>query len=204
MQLLKSSVFVDDSIILLQWSLIESFPLGNMISITESVQALSARLPELAWKLDAMYTEINPNLLPRGLFNQQFEMTPQSCIQEIKNDLRILNAHKNERSMHYLASRVNQKINVLVRLCQMRTDKKIKPSPGFGVQSITTRQQWLETLRQDIEKLSLQQQALSARLQQLQGKHTSQDLIQIKADIGEIERRVTLARETLARATRTI
>lgn len=175
-----------------------------MISINESVQALSARLPELAWKLDAMYSEINPKLLPRGLFNQQFEMTPQSCIQEIKDDLRILKAHKNERSLHYLALRVNQKINVLVRLCQMRTDKKPKAPSGFGVQSITTRQQWLETLQQDIEKLSMQQQALSARIQQLQKKHTTQDLMQIKADIGEIERRLTLARETLARATRTI
>lgn len=176
-----------------------------MTSINESVQALSARLPELAWKLDALHPFINPKLLPRGLFNQQFEMTSQSCIQEIKEDLKVLNTHKNERSMHYLAQRVNQKINVLVRLCQISADKRMsKPVSVFGVQSITTRQQWLETLQQDIDKLNLQQQALSARLQQPQEKQSPQALIQMQAEIGEIERRLTLARETLTRATSSI
>ena len=173
-----------------------------MTTIKESVQILSARLPELMWKLGTLRSTFNPQRLPRGLFNSQLEMTPQSCIDEINDDLQVLNNHKNERSVQYLAERVSQKINVLVRLCQIQADKKPFEHPlTFGVQTISTRQQWLGNLQDDIVKLNTQQLALTAALGKLKVGHDSQAILSLQAEVGEVERRLTLARETLARAT---
>jgi primosomal protein N'' len=172
-----------------------------MTSIHDSVQILAARLPELVWKLSTLRSVFNPKLLPRGLFNAQLEMTPQSCIDEINADLRVLKDHKNERSVHYLALRVSQKINVLVRLCQLHADKKPAGQPlTFGVQEISTRQQWLGNLQADIVRLSAQQLALTSALGKLQTGHDPQAILSLQAEVGEIERRLTLARETLNRA----
>lgn len=174
----------------------------DMTTIKESVQILSARLPELMWKLGTLHSAFNPQRLPRGLFNSQLEMTPQSCIDEINDDLQVLNNHKNERSVQYLAERVSQKINVLVRLCQIQADKKSLEYPlTFGVQTISTRQQWLGNLQDDIVKLNAQQLALTAALGKLKLGHDSQAILSLQAEVGEVERRLTLARETLARAT---
>jgi hypothetical protein len=173
-----------------------------MTTIEVSVRELSARLPELAWKLSTLYKEFNPKSLPRGLFQSQFEMTPTSCIDEIHADLHLLNHHKNDRSSRYLADRVNQKINVLVRLCQLHKDKKsIKQAPAFGVQSLSTRQQWLGTLQEEIDGLSSHRQALITTLNRLQTGQDSAAILSVQADLGDIERRLTLARETLTRAT---
>ncbi len=172
-----------------------------MTTIKEPVQILSARLPELVWKLNTIHPVLNQKSLPPGLFIEQLEMTPQSCIDEIKEDLRRLNAHKNERIAHYLADRVNKKINVLVRLCQIRKEKRPQgQSVVFGVQAISTRQQWLSTLEGDIEKLSIQQQALTETLNKLLIRDDTNALLNLQAEIGEVERRLTLAKETLARA----
>ena len=173
-----------------------------MTTIHESVQTLAARLPELVWKLSTLHSAFNPKLLPRGLFNAQLEMTPQSCIDEINDDLRVLKDHKNERSVHYLAERVGQKINVLVRLCQIHVEKKLGGQPlTFGVQEISTRQQWLGNLQTEIVRLSTQQLALTSALGKLQTGHDPQAILSLQAEVGEIERRLTLAKETLARAT---
>lgn len=175
-----------------------------MTMIKESVQMLSARLPELVWKLGSLHSVLNPKLLPRGLFKAQLEMTPQSCIDEIHADLHVLNEHKNERSVRYLAERVSQKINVLVRLCQMQTDKEqpVGQPLACGVQGISTRQQWLCNLEDDITRLATQQVALTTTLNKLQTRLDDPLVIlSIQAEVGEVERRLTLARETLARAT---
>lgn len=173
-----------------------------MTVINESVQSLSARLPELLWKLSTRYSVIHPKLLPRGLFKYQLEMTPQSCIDEIKTDLQVLTDHKHERSAYYLAGVVSQKINVLVHLCQTRTDKRLSgPPPTFGIQSITTRQQWLHTLQEDISRLTTQQQALATTLQKLQlANKDMQAVLSLQAELGEVEQHLTLAKETLIRA----
>lgn len=173
-----------------------------MTMINESVQVLIARLPELVWKLNTLYSVFNPTLLPPGLFKTQLEMTPQSCVDEINADLQLLNHHKNERSVHFLAERVSQKINVLVRLCQIDEDKK--PSGQaltFGVQAISTRQQWLASLQEYITVLSTQQAALASTLSKSKINHNPQATLSIQAEIGAVEHRLTLARETLARAT---
>ena len=172
-----------------------------MISIDETVRILSDRLPELAWKLGPLEASLNYKLLPRGLFNYQFEITPQSCIDEINADLRAIKTQKNERCAHYLAERVHQKINVLVRLCQTRAQKKSPPpSVSFGLHAISTRQQWLQTLQDDIAGLNQQRQALTVALNQRQGLSQPNAILSLQAELGELERRLTLMRETLARA----
>ena len=173
-----------------------------MSTIHESVERLSARLPELAWKLSSRYSLINHKLLPRGLFLEPLEMTPQSCIDEIYADLKRVRDHKNERSACYLAERISQKINVLIRLCQ----KPVEIKPGtqshvFSIQTISTRQQWLDALHDDIVRLDVQYLALTTTLNNLQNGGSIQAILSVQAEVGEVERRLTLARETLARAT---
>jgi hypothetical protein len=169
--------------------------------INESVQVLASRLPELAWRLGALYSVFSPKLFPAGLFNYQFEMTPQSCIDEIKADLRVLAQQNNERSSRYLADRVNQKITVLVQLCRIREDKpRPEKSLTFSVQAINTRQQWLQTLQDNITTLETQQQALTVTSRNLQKGGDPQAILSIQAQLGEVERCLTLAKDVLVRA----
>ena len=164
-----------------------------------SIEALVARLPELEWKLSQQGTTINPTLLPPGLFRDRLELTPQSCAEEVKSDLRDLKRQTNERSAQYLALRIQQKINVLVRLCQMNLNKPAaNRQENFGLRAISTRQQWLQTLHDDRAKLQSQQQAIKASL--LEKQNTAVTL-SLQAELGEVERRLTLAKETLDRAT---
>jgi hypothetical protein len=167
----------------------------------EPTMILSDRLPELTWKLNTLYPALHPKWFPPGLFIQKQDMTPQSCIDEINDDLQKINAQNNKRIALYLADRVNKKINVLVRLCQVRRDTRTTHKPiEFDVQAISTRQQWLGTLEKDIAQLSIQQQALAFALQQLKNKDAPEALLKLHAEIGEVERRLTLAKERLARA----
>lgn len=167
----------------------------------ESLGVLAARLPELIWKLEARYSVFNPKLFPRGLFNYQFEMTPRSCVDEINTDLLALSEQKNKSSARYLAERVHQKINVLVQLCLIRDDKQSsKQPPTFSVQAINTRQQWLQTLQDDIAGLQTQQQALAAALINLQRAGDSQAILNLQVELGKVERNLTLAKDMLDRA----
>jgi len=167
----------------------------------ETVQNLSARLPELEWKLKSLNITLTKNKVPANLFHYQFDMTPQTCIAEIKADLQLLSTHSNERSIHYLAQRISQKINVLVQLCQLHVHRKIpERQSNFGIRMISTRQQWLQTIEDDIIRFTEQQQALAATLHELQKNGNQQMILNVQAELGEAERRLTLAQETLARS----
>jgi len=170
--------------------------------IHESLQELSARLPELEWKLLALNIPLSSKKLPAGLFLEQFEMTAQTCVDEVKADLRALKSQKNERSARYLAERIRQKINVLVRLCQLHSSKAPpEVKANFSIQAMSTRQQWLQTVQQDIAMLAAQERALQSTLIKLQASGDMQALLNLQSDLGEVERRLTLAQETFARAT---
>lgn len=176
-----------------------------MTSIDETATLLAARLPELAWKLGGLYTTINANLLPRGLFKERLEITPESCIAEIRADLKALYQHKNERSAHYLAQRASQKINVLVHLCQLpNSAQDSNRFSTLNVGAITTRQQWLRELEAEIERLNSQYLALESALSNIQSSQNTHAILSIQSDLGEAKRRLTLAQETLARATRVL
>ena len=165
-----------------------------------SAEALWLRLPELEWKLQSSNTIIHQSLLPRGLFLRQTESNPRLYIEEIRSDILALQQQTNERGAYYLAARVSQKINVLVRLCQLQARKKIPaPKVHFGVQAISTRQQWLQSIEEDVKRLTAQQEALTLALKNRGVKSTPQVLLNLQAELGEVEQQLTMANEALAR-----
>ncbi|KTC87943.1 MULTISPECIES: primosomal replication protein PriC [Legionella] len=165
------------------------------------LQELTARLPELEWKISALEESLSNHSLPRGLFRPRLEVTAANCIEEIKADIRALAEQKMASGAYYLAQRIQQKINVLVTLCHLQSNKpKNEKKPSFGLNSISTRQQWLQSLQQDINRLTEQQEAMSKSLQQMQTRGDSQVVLSLKAELGEVEKRLTLAKETFARA----
>lgn len=171
------------------------------INYKDSLETLSDRVPELSWKLSNLFTTINPNLLPRSLFINQLEYTPKSCIDEINRDLENLKKNKNERSSRFIAEHVVKKINVLVNLCKIQ---KAKPkSQGlipFGVESISTRQQRILLLEEQIANLSMQLEALKATLAKKEVSEADPIIIlNLKAEIGEVERLLTLAKDQIAK-----
>lgn len=176
-----------------------------MLSIQQSVHHLAARLPELEWKLSTLNFCLHAKKLPKTLFSQQQEMTAQSCIEEIKADLRVLGGLTNERSAHYLAERTSQKINVLVRLCLLYNNKTrpIKEAP-ISLQTFSTRQQWLQQLQDEFTMLSSQQEALQKTLVRLQAGADLPAILNVQAELGAIEQKLTLAKETLAREEKVI
>lgn len=169
----------------------------------EYIKTLTARLPELSWQLSLLgHAALNASKFPRGLFKKSLEMTPKSCMDEIVDDLKLLAKHKTDRSTHYLAMRVSQKINVLVRLCQINKAHQSLPSTRpLTVQKISTRQQWLMNLAQEIQTLRLQEEAVSNSLEECKKVNHATMILNIQAELGEIKRRLTLAEETLSHAT---
>lgn len=170
--------------------------------IDEILVELSSRLPELEWKISALNSSFSSHSLPRGLFRPQPELTAQACVDEIKSDIWALSIQKNQRSASYLALRINQKINVLVALCQIHSRKnKSEEKVYFGLKMLSTRQQWIHTLESDINTLALQQQAMAKALEQMKQTTNDPAILSLQGELGEVERRLTLAKEELHRAT---
>ncbi len=202
--------------------------------MSDLVQQLANRLPELEWKLSCLGLTLKPSLFPRGLFRSRLELTSQSCIDEIKADLQMMKqltrssfpknspsrglsagssdrpsimdpADKprdvgSERSVQYLAVRVEQKINVLVRICQQSLEKKTpQREVYFGVQAISTRQQWLKSLQDEVDTLSHQHQALETAISTSKANNNIQTTLSLEKELGEAYRRLTLAKEMFSR-----
>lgn len=169
--------------------------------INDLLEELTSRLPELEWKISGLSAAISSHNLPRGLFRPGIELTGTGCIQEIKADIQALSLQKNQRSAYFLAERINQKINVLVALCQMDSRKQ-KPIEklNFGVTMLSTRQQWIHNLEQDIITLENQQQAMAKSMLQMKRVDNSSAILILQSELGEVERRLTLAREALNQA----
>jgi hypothetical protein len=130
-------------------------------------------------------------------------LTGSVCIEEIKADIRTLSQQKNECSANYLAHQIRKKVNVLVTLCQMESRKsRVEKKVHFGVRMLSTRQQWIATLEQDVKILEEQQQAITKTLEQMRDNSKATAILNIKSELGEIEKRLTLARETLIQAIR--
>jgi hypothetical protein len=167
----------------------------------ELLHELIARLPELEWKINGLGSSFSGHSLPRGLFRWSFEPSGAACVAEIKADLQALSQQDNERSANYLAERIRQKINVLVALCQIHSRKnKPQQKAYFGVKMLSTRQQWIHDLEVDIRTMEQQQQAMNKTLDQMMRSQNAAAILQLKSELGEIERRLTLAKETLTRA----
>ena len=68
-----------------------------MEPIEEFIARLHARLPELEWKLGLLGGKLHSRSLPRGLFQERLELTPQLCIDEIRVDLSELKKNFNSK-----------------------------------------------------------------------------------------------------------
>lgn len=169
--------------------------------INELLAELTARLPELDWKISGLKPFISNHSVPRGLFRSGLELTGAACVAEIKADIQALSQQDNERSAHYLANRIKQKVNVLVSLCQIESRKK-KPEDKvyLGLKMLSTRQQWIQSLELDISTLETQQQALEKALAQMKRGTNAAAILSVQGELGEVERRLTLAREALNQA----
>lgn len=172
-----------------------------MTKFEQSIKQLIERLPELEWKLGVLGNYLNPKLLPRGLFRDHMEMTAQSCIDEIKADLQVLKKQHQEQTAYQVAAKISEKINVLVRICQLHNPQSIpKPAPRLNLETISTRQQWLQTMQDDLAKLTAQQQALLQAQALLEKKGDTPAKLTLQAELGEVERRLTLIKEAYAKA----
>lgn len=159
---------------------------------------LAARLPELEWKINSLGLELSTNSLPRGLFQSRLDMNATVCIAEIKTDLQRLADKKNELSAYYLAEKIRQKISVLVTLCHLQASKpKPERKLGFGLEKLSTRQQWIHTLEEEIDHLTIQRDALANSLAQLKMRGSAQALLKLQSELGEVEKKLTQIKETL-------
>lgn len=172
-----------------------------MSPIHELLAGLSARLPELEWKISELTVPITSHNLPKGLFHPTHELTASTCIAEIKADIHHLSHQENKRGAEYIATRIKQKINVLVALCQIdRRRKKPEQKTVFTLDMLSTRQQWISTLEKNINTLTLQYQALTRTVQHMKTDTAAEVILCLKSELGEVERRLTLAQEALNQA----
>lgn len=165
----------------------------------EVLSELMTRLPELEWKISALGTSFPVHSLPRGLFRS----IPNgiACIAEIKADMESLSRREHEFSSLYLAQRIQQKINVLVTVCQIHKRKNHpEETPSFGLTTLTTRQQWIRGLEMNILSLEKQQQAMTNTLEHMLRQQNSVVILDLQAELGKVECKLTLAKETLNRA----
>ncbi|WP_133136866.1 primosomal replication protein PriC [Legionella rowbothamii] len=170
------------------------------IETQQLLKTLTTRLPELEWKVGELGNSFSSHKLPRGLFRTE-SPTGAACIAEIKMDIQNLSKQEGN-SASYLATRIQQKVNVLVALCQIHgRHQKPEEKASFGLKMLSTRQQWMQTLETDIQALEKQQQAMTKALEQMMRGQNAAAILQLKAELGELERRLTLAKETLNRAT---
>ncbi|STY30721.1 coiled-coil protein [Legionella wadsworthii] len=167
----------------------------------ELLSDLRERLPELEWKISQLGSFFSCQQLPRGLFRLDTDSTSAACIAEIKADIDALSKQQNKGSALYLADRIRRKVHVLVTLCQMHQGKnKPREKVYFGIKTLSTRQQWINDLELEIKTLSQQQQAMIKALKHLKDSPDANAILHLKAELGEVERRLTLAQETFNRA----
>lgn len=169
------------------------------IYLKELTSDLLARLPELEWKTSDLNSSLFNKSIPKNVF-RAVDLTASTCINEIKLDIQTLSKQSHYLSALYLAEQVKQKISVLVGLCKQKTQSK--KDAGFGITMLSTRQQWIQSLEQNVTLLLKQHEALAKTLAQMQLNNTDVAiLLNLKSELGEAERRLTLAKEALNKAT---
>ncbi|HAU1182609.1 TPA: lpg0405 family Dot/Icm T4SS effector [Legionella pneumophila] len=169
--------------------------------IDELLEELSARLPELEWKINGLSSSISIHNLPKGIFSSVIEFNGPACIKEIRDDIHALQKHKDESIACFLAERIQKKINVLVVLCQMdKKNNKPESKISFDLTTLSTRQQWIKTMEEKICALEEQYQAMRKTLEQMKSCSNPATILRLQTELGNVEKRLTLAKETLDRA----
>ncbi|KGP63017.1 coiled-coil protein [Legionella norrlandica] len=172
-----------------------------MSYIEELLAKLITRLPELEWKISGLSSSLSIHNLPKGLFSSGIELTGSACVKEIKDDIQALQKHKDELSAYFLAERIQQKINVLVILCQIdKKNNKPEKKASFDLTMLSTRQQWIKSLEEDIHTLECQHQSMTKAFKQMKSHSHPSTILHLQAELGEVEKRLTIAKETLNRA----
>ncbi|MDP1603667.1 MAG: hypothetical protein Q8M03_10430 [Legionella sp.] len=172
------------------------------MGVNKLLTELLARMPELEWQLDKIGMAFSSKALPPGLFRQPFDAPAQAYITEIKADIATVSTTTNARVERYLALKINQKINVLVKLCSRHNRKgPVQETVNYDIHQLSTRQQRLESLDLAIQLLVEQKEALEKALQQRENVGDCIAQLSLQNELGELEKRLTLARETYARAT---
>lgn len=173
-----------------------------MAIFNEILERLNGRLPELEWMLKTRQVIIQKKQLPKGLFRDYFEPSLQSCLREIREDMNTLKHHTDERSGQFLANKILDKINVLVGIYRQKEEPppSSKSSVHFGLRTLNTRQQWVQTLSTEIAALNAQKAAIAKTLKERTTQGDLQTALLLQGELGEIERLLTLAQETLNRA----
>jgi hypothetical protein len=163
---------------------------------------LMARLPELEWKIANLNPTLFSKSIPKRLFRTS-NLVPLECMNELKADIRALTKQNSDVCAHYIAEQIKQKINVLVGLCKIeKKQEKLSEHLPLSINMLSTRQQWLRELEQNIEILTKQQQALFKTLSAMQSnKKDSSILLNLQSELGAVEKHLTLAKETLSKAT---
>lgn len=173
-----------------------------MENINQLLVELRSRLPELEWKITNLNQAFSAHHLPRELFPSTPDWHAKDCIINIKRDIQQLSSQKTQTSAYYLAQRIKQKISVLVRLCQLdKVEKKTKDKLYFGVKSLSTRQQRVSELEVEINMLLTQREALADTLSHLKKEKAPTIVIRVSAELGEVEKRITIAQEILKKLT---
>lgn len=171
-------------------------------SIQELCDQVCARLPELEWRLGQFRGILHAGLLPRGLFRPTLELDAQHCIADIKTDVVVLSQQKERQRAYYLADRIHQKIEVLVRFCNLQRNKSVvthhSSASMFDIETLSTRQQWLASMQAQVVVLTEQQHALQHADKMLRGSTDS--MLRIDAELGYVTKKLTLAQEALSRA----
>ncbi len=159
-----------------------------------------ARLPELEWRLSQLGTILHAGLLPRGLFTPSLNLDAQHCIADIKHDVVVLAQQKQRQRAYYLADRIHQKIEVLVRFCNLNRNKMpaANRTSVFTLDALSTRQQWLSGMQARVSALTEQQAALKNADHMLRGSTESR--LRLDAELGDVTQKLTLAQESLLRA----
>ncbi len=158
---------------------------------------LSSRLPELEWKISNL-SAFSVQALPPGLFRTRLGLTAKDCISEIKSDIHALSQQKNAVRASFIAQRIQQKINVLVSVCQIQARRgKPEETIPFSLDKLSTRQQWIQDLEQEIHTLTLQLQAMEKSLKQMKSTSQAEAILLVQTELGEINKRLTLATERL-------
>lgn len=157
-------------------------------------------MPELAWQVSLLPHTMTLSTLPPNLFSLPRESHPSACLDELKRDLqRLQQLRQYEAEFNFLTRRIDQKISVLVRLCQIQQQKhKHDPVNARLMMRMCKRRQWVEEIEQQVQTLKLQQQQLHKQLE----KVTNADiLLKIKSHAGDIQKQITTLEEKLTKIT---
>lgn len=160
------------------------------------LQSIKDRLPELAWKTSLLPHRMTLHALPKNLFKISVDSHPSDCVNEIKDDLlRLLNTKQFSQEYAFLVRRLEQKIEVLVRLCQVEKKKQSTNSASTQLMMrLCHRRQWVEELEANIEALQCQHHHLQAQL--IESKDTQIQLT-MQSELGKLEQKITILKEKL-------